>query len=87
MWLYLVQMLYQNKLNKLLDYMLEFTLSVLFVKLKYMSIVQIWYLLQLRLDFCPKILDDSNFNKIVATFIQTFNCNEKNQVYLLTSCD
>ena len=34
MWLYHVQMLYQNKLNKLLDYILEFTVTVLFDKIK-----------------------------------------------------
>ena len=37
--LYHVPMLHQNKL-KLLDYMLEFTLIVVFVKLKYTHIMQ-----------------------------------------------
>ena len=38
--LYHVQMLYQNKLNTLLEYILEFTLTVLFVELKYINTVQ-----------------------------------------------
>ena len=37
---YQVQMLYENKLNTLLDYILEFTLTVLFVELKYTNTVQ-----------------------------------------------
>ena len=49
MHLYHVQMLYQKQIkNKLLDYILVFTLTVLFVKLKYTSIVQNGYLLQLE---------------------------------------
>ena len=37
---YHVQMLSQNKLNELLDYILKFTLTVLFLKLKNTNIVQ-----------------------------------------------
>ena len=46
--LYHVKMLYEKQINKLLDYILGFTLTVLFAKLKYTSIVQNEYLLQLE---------------------------------------